>query len=436
MTLRPKNANSGIAIVGVLLVMVFLGLVTGAAMVGVDAQMKAALQRTNIHESFYTAESGLSRAIFELRRDPAWGAGFSANILDEEPLEMIPGDPDSLFGTYSVALADGGDDVNGWETRWIRSLGKNSFNRAPRVIHGRVTIESPTRFMVMTLGDLRVQQGAEISAGILGTNVIFDPGDGQIVVRSDAENPTTIFYRQNLSGQDHESVMIYGDVEFNKLDFFTFPGVDSNRYRDLALNLAPSGQAVYAEGDLTVDLDNLESLAQGPVDDFEPVLIYAEGDVSIQGEYSRSVLVVAGGNMRLMGSVEPQTPPGPEEPIPQIGLLAGRDVIIPEGALAPGQDMQLEAFIMADGQGDSDGIFYAEGPAAVLGTLNFTGSIAVRGEGDLASAIDMSAFQARAYSFNADLNNNRAIPFLPFIVNLIDWREAGPDSPFPPVPSI
>lgn len=431
MMVQMKESKSGIALVATLLVILLLGMLLSAGMIGVDSQMKTQVQRYDNHEAFYTAESGLSRAITEVRRNPNWGLGVESVWVDEPLQRTEAGD---LFGTYTVSIVNGGiSGPNGWETRWIRSEGRNSLGEAPRVIHARVAIESPTRFMVMTLGDLRVQQGAEIAADILGTNVIFDPGQGQISIRSQGDQPTTIFYRQEVSGQDEDSVVISGDVEFTKLESFTFPGVDKVRYQELAENLVASGQSVYEQGDLVVDLNNLDSLApSGDTEFFQPEVIYAEGDIRIEGRYDRSLLIVSGGNIFLTGDIVAAQLSDELQIAPQIGLLASGDVLIPNGALSDGQDMTVEAFIMADGQGDADGIFMAQGEASSLGTFSFQGSMAVRGEGDLQSTIDMSAFDQRTYSFNPDFNVNRTIPYLPFLVNLIEWREALAADLFPP----
>lgn len=60
-----------------------------------------------------------------------------------------------------------------------------------------------------------------------------------------------------------------------------------------------------------------------------------------------------------------------------------------------------------------------------LDILNFNGAIAARGD-NTQSAVNLNAFKVRNYQHNAQLNSNRQIPYLPFIVNIVSWHEEIP----------
>jgi hypothetical protein len=93
--------------------------------------------------------------------------------------------------------------------------------------------------------------------------------------------------------------------------------------------------------------------------------------------------------------------------------------------------LTIEALVVADGEGNSEGVFKAQSAPFSLDSLNFTGSISVRGDGPSA-AVDMQAFANRQYNFNPQLSSNSTIPFNPFIANVIEWREAELTDQFPP----
>lgn len=435
-----KNSESGFALVATIVLLLFIGLTLSAGMVGVGSQMRLQNERLNSQESFYSAESGVSSAISQIRQSP--DLCLKADPDNETPLivnENIYKDADQsdLFGQFTVSIIyDGLSATNGWDTCWIRSTGLNSLGGSPRTIYVKVSLQNPSKFMILTMGDLQVQEGANIAADILGKNVTLDPGNGQITLDNGTTEPTTVYFLQNRSVINTTNGQINGDYNFQNIASFTFPVVDNNYFRNLAKSLEGTGQGLYANSNLIVDLSNLEQLKpNNDADTFNPAIIFAEGHIRIQGEYSDSILIVSGKNINISGDITAKANNfGLQDP--QIGLLASQNVRIIQNhnGLSKGEDIKLDAFIMADGQGTADGVFQAQGTAGSLGTLEFKGSMAVRGQGNSLSAIDMSAFQNRQYSFNNDFNVNRTIPYLPFSVNVLEWREVEDVNlePFPP----
>lgn len=413
-----KNPRAGLALLTSLFIVVFLSMLLAVAFLRSEMQMRRVTQRKAIQEAFYAAEAGLERAVFELRRNPGWRPASGG----DERLNLVAGDDGTTIGFYSLTIADG-DVFNGWDTLWVRAVGQDSLKDLDRVIIARVIVENPARFLVSTLGELHIGSGANIQADILGQDLYFDvngalpPEDQTITVDGD------VFYIRSITNQNNPAVSYSPGSDIIQSPSITFAGVDVDRYRELANSLQTGGQGVYNAGDLTVDLSNLQALGGGP----QPLLIFAEGNITISGQYDHSLLVVAGGNVYIHDDIsadELQTVR------PQIGIFAKRDLVIPSGAVPAGGDLNLEAFLMADGDGNSEGNFVAEGAKGSLGTLSFTGAIAVRGGGR--TGVDLNAFSARNYTYNTQLTANRSIPFSPFIVNVIQWNEGTLATQFPP----
>ena len=413
-----KNFKQGFVLLSTLFIALFLSILLSAAFISSEMQFKSAIQRISAQTAFYTAESGIQRAIFELRRNPIWGfaEGEAGNpILEDIDLTTEEG---SILGSYTITITDGGE-LNGWQTRWINAEGQDQEQSIRKILKARVRIENPARFLVSTLGTLRIGSGASIEADSLAKDMFFDVNESLPEEQRGIFVDGDIFYIRSITGDDHVAVTITGETL--KTPSITFPGVDLDYYRDLLNDsLVDANEGFLAEGDLVVDLGNLTALISDPPDPYVPQLIMAEGDIYLSGTYDHSLLVVAGGHVYLNGNILPDD----SVPIrPQIGIFAKKDVLIPEDALETGEDMAIEAFILADGDADdAQGIFLAEAAKGSLGTLNFTGAISTRGKGR--TAVDLNAFTTRNYTFNPELNSNRTIPFSPFIVNMVEWIDA------------
>jgi type II secretory pathway pseudopilin PulG len=423
---RELRNNQGFALIGSLMIMLVFTILISVSMIRSDMQLKQANQRRAVHEAFYSAESGIDKAIAELRRNADWDPIDAASDSDpNNSFAELKDDDNKIIGYYRVDVEDGGV-LNGWNTRWIKSIGRDSLNDMTRVIVARVFIENPTRFLISTLGELHIGSGASINADVLGWDIYFDvntslgsPGMN-IIMNGD------VFYISSINGETQQGVQFGSSSQIQQTPSITFAGVDLNRFRSLAQELQMRGEGIYDNGDLRVNLDSVTNPGPGqPV----PKIIFAEGNIDISGNYANSLIVVAGENIYINGSIEASH--ASSLPFrPQLGLLAKQDVIISTNVQTSGGDLNLEAFVMADGGGSTQGEFLAQGAAGSLGTLNFLGSIAVRGQGR--TGVNMNAFRTRNYIFNSELNTNRSIPFNPFIVNLLEWHEAKDNDPFPP----
>ncbi len=432
-----KNNQSGFVLLGVLVIVLFLSIMVGAAMINSQSQLKFSDERVQIHEAFYAAQGGIGRAIFELRSNPDWGLDVSPSpILQDIRLNRVENDNATTISFYTVSVADGGI-LNGFPTRWVKASGRNIDQKVGRNIYARLIVENPARFLISSLGDIHVGSGANVEADMLAKNFNFDVNNSlpqparNINVHGDIFHLEKAFVngvQVNNAAEAHNqnSAIIFDQGnEILNSPSITFTGVDLDRYRHIAQSLQSSKDSYYTSGNVTVNLDHLSDLNGG--NSFTPQIIFADGDINIRGDYSHSLLVVAGKNLYINGRIVPKNGVNSR---PQVGLFAKRDVIIPSGTVGSGGNLDLEAFIVADGGDQSEGVFKAEGGLNSLGTLNFTGAISARGKGRTAG--DLNAFQSRNYTYNPDLTQNRRIPFLPFIVNLVRWQEEPPNpNPFP-----
>ncbi len=421
-----RQSESGFILISAVFVALFLTLLLGAAFMRSQMQIREAAMRRYAQEAFYAAESGVDRALFELRQNPNWtpGAGGFAAVVDE-PLETIPGDATTTIGFYSINVGNGGFLAPLGDTRWVRSIGRDIDNNLTRVILARVLIDDPSRFIMSTPGVLRFKSGSQLDADVLGNELFFDVNTTLPAAQRAIDVNGDVLYINNVNPSDpmaDPDINISGNV--TQYPSITFPGVDLSRYSSLATSNSPLN-GYYSASDLTVDLENLSTLNNDPL--FDPLIIYADGDIRITGEFSDSVVVVASGNIYIEGDIEPDPAHGLAQP-PQIGLFAKQDVIIEDGVVPAGGDLNLEAFVIADGGGSSNGEFNAESTVG-LGNFNFTGSISVRGEGGGTTGIDLSIFATRSYTHNPNLS----VPFSPYIANIISWQESTVADVFPPV---
>ncbi len=388
--------------IGSIFLTLFLGIMISLSFLRADTQGRAVDLRRASEHAFYAAESGIERAIFELRKNNAWSAGFS----DESLLWNT-----QIIGYYTVTVAPGQPFHNA-PTVWIRSIGHDSERLTPRVIFARVFVENPAAYLVFSLSDITFGSGANISGNVLGRDLIFEINyalpDVQrgIVLEDDA-----CYLRQIvLAPADELYVQIQGEKVHSPP--VTFSSVDLNYYRTLAQNngryIGPAdGDDLTYSG--TVNRANLGS---------DNGLIFAEGDIHISGQVDESVLFVAGGNIYIDSDV---TCSGDA----QIGLFAHEDAVIP--ASAP-DTISIDAFIIADG-----GTFRAEGAKGSKGALELTGAIAARGRASEKTVVDLNVYTDREYTHDQALLNNRTIPFIPFITGLLSWQEHSPSDIFPPV---
>ncbi|MBZ0165455.1 MAG: hypothetical protein K8I00_01520, partial [Candidatus Omnitrophica bacterium] len=173
-----KRSSQGYVLLTSLVVALFLTLLLGAAFMQATQQLQESDQRRAVQQAFYTAEAGVDRALFELRRDPDWKPGVNgvASIIAER-LNIVLDDDATTVGFLTVDVADGPDLEDLGETRWVRSIGRDVDTDLERVILARVLIDDPSRFLLSTPGALRFKSGAQIDADVLGKDLYFDVND-------------------------------------------------------------------------------------------------------------------------------------------------------------------------------------------------------------------------------------------------------------------
>lgn len=448
---KNKRSEQGFVILSVMVIAVFLSILLGASMMRSNMHLQETQSRIQVQEAFYAADSGIDRAVFELRRDPRWGLNGEDMCADDgvaDPAKCsasVRNEDGADRGYYDVFLADAGS-WNSWpETRWIRSEGWDAERKIRRVILARVIVQNPSRFMISTLGDLHVVSGAVITADMFSRDVYFDINpnfpDG---MREITINSGKVMYLREAINADHDDIIGQESIVQSETSI-TFAGVDTMRYQALVEELIDQGQGRGCSPNLANPLIlNISDLSN--VTDCEKAeVIFYDGDIQIHGEYDSSRLIVATGNIYIMGNLKaPGDFHDPDTDLskrPQIALLAAKDVIIPSAVVQDtdgmqGQLLTIESFIMADGQGGAKGVLIAEKPKdKVTSSLDFIGSIAVRGR-DMpgVSAVNLDVFKNRNYVHNVvNVGNTGNISYLPFIVNIISWKEVAGSDPFPPI---
>ena len=376
-----------------LVITFFLGVLVSTTLLRAQKELNFADQRVDVSYAFYSAEIGIEKAIFELRRDSAWVAGFGDA---SNPVQVTLSD-NTVIGEYWV---DPANDilpvaVGSWPTAvWVQAWGRNAATpKLTRRLAALIAVQAPTAFFTSTPGDLRIGNGAMIGGDILGMDVIFENSE-PVTVNGN------VWYMRNLSGVD-ATVTITGAVAQSQR--ISFASLDLSYYKGLAQAGVGAG---YYNGNQTFSgtLDNNILNSNG--------LIYVEGDVHIDGTVDKDFLIVATGNIYIDGDLTCSSA-GTENY--QIGLIAAQDVIVASGAP---DTINIEAFVMADG-----GIFEAEGNPGEKSTLDFTGSISVRGKSTSSTGVNLNVYQNRNYGYNIDLSSNRRIPYMPFLVSVLRWVE-------------
>lgn len=394
----------------------FLGIFLSMALLRSQTQL-GSIDRTRAGlYAFYAAEAGIDDAIFQLRNVLNWTAGFL-----NKPLIWQEGTAhQETVGTYTVIINAGLPlPPNNIPTLWIDSTGQ-SIGPAPvanRNLRARVTVENPADFFTSTISDLVFGSGATVGAvgqraNVLGRDITFDINSA--LPAGDPRRKITIYgdveYIRNLVGYPDANGEVVLDAIPTQRPPLTFVGVDLARYRALAQD---SGR--YVNGDLTIagDIDwATMATANG--------LVFAEGNVSIQGNVKESLHIVAAGNIYINGDIVclPDIVTGVQA---QIGLSASQDVII--SASGP-NTINIDAMVIADG-----GIFEAQYPGYPKDALNFNGVIAVRGKIGVDTAISLNVFTTRNLTYDAALQNNPTIPFLAMLVNIVQWQDLDPPPP-------
>ncbi len=395
----------GFVLIGSIFLVLFLGIFLSLALMRSQMQVRLIDTRKASLYAFNAAEAGLNSSLTMLRSDASWAAGYT-----DEPFMWDNAGTSEQVGFYTVSIVV--DSLNP-SVRWILSTGKDINKSVTRVLRAKVVVLNPGSFFASSMSGITIGSGATIEGDLYARDIVFDvneeltdPALRRITVNASVE------YTRSLVGANNPDV-VFNDGQPVKTDPITFTGLDLTRYEQLA---ALNGRVVNGDFSYSGELTKLNLAAPNG-------LVYVNGDAHISGSIIDSLHIVATGNIYIDNNIVAQSSGGVT---PQLGLSAGNDVIIP--ASAP-TNLSVEAFIFADG-----GVFKAEEAATQKGTLNFNGSISVRGRDNADSAINLNAYGNRVYHYNSDLMNMQ-IPFMNYFVNLIDWKEVKSTDPFPPAQS-
>lgn len=447
----------GFVLLAAIFLVLFLGIFLSISLVRSNLQLRMMHSRRASLYAFYAAEAGIDQALYELRRDINWSAGFN----DVPLVWQRQGEAPETIGFYSVQV---GPQilVGSLPGRWIRSIGQDApfatgdprLIDPGRVIFARIVLLSPLDFFASTPGDLRLGSNTTINGNIMGKNLVFDVtptapvGEREITVNGYARYDRVSGGHPGYPDPDGYVVVSGGVIEGDPI---TYVGIDHVTYLDMAQNqnnrYIPSGSAVLQPADAThprpylriegnIDRTNLAT-ANG--------LLYVDADVDVSGDVTESVHIVSTGNIYISGNIHCiQSPTTGIEP--QIGLSASTNVYV--SSSAPSSGFEIQAYIMADGMiTDIDGSgnitstadpaggkFWTQGGANSKDTIEVDGVIVVRGVTDPnSSSIALNTYRDRTYSYNPALRTNLTIPYLTSPYSRVDnWREVSPTEPFPP----
>ncbi|MFP4472640.1 MAG: hypothetical protein ACLFPX_02045 [Candidatus Omnitrophota bacterium] len=424
---RYRNGSKGQALLGALFVIIMVFGYLTAAVIRSNSDMHQAEFRKYSQEAFYAADSGVQWALFNFRRDPSWGwttesgvQTFDINVAAENfsyPVE----DWDCR-----VSVDDGGA-WRGWtRTRLVTSVGRDPGRNVNRTVVARIVVENPARFLVSTLGDLILENGADIHAPILAQNIIFRGPDIDFIDHDVLGIEAKAYYFNAVFGADSTGTPYYSVSDVEETDPIVFSSVDEQYFRTLANDVRLGGMVEYSA--LPEKHMTLQNYSEGFSGEGAG-LIFSEGDVYVQGRYDHSMMVVAKGDIHIAGSLDAQLPDS--GPAPQLALFSRGDILIDDGAVDAEGNLTIEAMLVADGQEDGGdgrsygGVVRALAENNVFNHLNFFGTIAARGEGTEgdSSAVTLSAFRTRSYTFNPALSQDNTLPFnIPHFVNILSWE--------------
>ena len=242
--MKLKNKRGAVLLFS-LVITVFLSTLLAAAIMRTDVQVKEVINRNDLQQAFYAAETGIDIAIFNLRQNAAWKPGHTgfAAIVDQ-PFDIIIAAVTKTIGFYSITVDDA-PAFNGWDSRWITAKGKDANQVLTRTIKARVIVESPTKFLISTLGSLRITSGSSLNADTLAKDVYFDINASLPTPQNQIHVNGDVFYINSKTGESNPAVIFGPGKAVIKSPSITFAGVDLNRYQTLAQNLQQTNLGYY-----------------------------------------------------------------------------------------------------------------------------------------------------------------------------------------------
>lgn len=391
--------KKGYIFVAALFLLAFLGIFISVAVFRSQMLLRLSDTRTFSDQAFWCAESGLEKVLTMVRNDD-----FSPFDTDTRPAkDDILVDESIEGGQIKVTMRDEPSPPDQNSIYWVypvESTGSESGsgNQFQRTINADIYIAAPSLFFISTLGELIFKQGSYADFDVLARVIRFiSPTSGNITINGNA------IYLQSCHGDSDPNVFV-NNVAKGKP--FTFTGLDLDHYR----SLAESDGLVIGTPGVPVDQDIIDGVIDGKTPDNG--VIFVDGNVTVRGTFSKSIIIVASKELRISGNIQP---PATSSPSPQIGLYAGEDIIIK--ATVP-STLVVKAFLRADG-----GVVEAKGGQFSKDNFNFTGAISARGGGENETAVNLSAFKTRTYNFNEELVSANTLPVKDLIADIRNWQE-------------
>ncbi|MDD3375691.1 MAG: hypothetical protein PHY73_08250 [Candidatus Omnitrophica bacterium] len=394
--------KKGMALVGVLLVMLFLGVLMMMAFFSASAYTTSSIVQESSDSALYCAQAGVEETLRQLRN----GAGLNwLGTVDAGGNPIFqdvnnPANPAVPAGQFSIAqvILPGGLIPDGvWFnipfriTGWAPSLDGQIATRTLEVV---VRAMDPATNIFTANAPLTAGAGATIGGNVFAESFAF--------ATATAANPITITgdlnYIRNLSRANQADVDVQGDI--NQVANIVFPSINMNNFASAAPGFNFAGNTSL-EG-WTFDGSTIPG-----------GIIYVDGDLHISGHVAnQSIAIAATGDIYITGDITT------DNNDVQLGLFSDKNVFI---ASSVSGDLNVDAFIMA-----KDG-FEAEYDATnPKDTLNFNGAVCVFGnQVGSTSAIDTSAFTQRNFAYNPQLAANNNIPQMFFFADLIELAVAG-----------
>lgn len=396
-------ASKGIVMPSVLFIMLLLGTLLAVAFLRLDGELEGVMAQSRSTRCLFIAEAGLERTISILRTTPNWRDGFANELFED-----ISG---NTAGYYTVGFVSETAEPP-WTRIFVTSTGMLAAGdfEYSRTIQAEILTANPAEFFAFTTDKAKITNMADIQTGKLYARELefsislLSPNDLTI-------SQPTYYLEGPPTEVDPNGVGTSPDIVFTmaptELDNpVAFPGLDTDYYKQLA-DPDQGGNGRYYSGDETFDGISLEEGENG--------VIFVDGDARIQGEIEDPVVVVASGNIYITGDIT-WTEDGGGNPVGKLGLFAKDDIYIAEEAPA---DINIRAQLIADG-----GIFETKGITGAKNTLNFTGSMAIRGGKDKEyGAVDLSVYGIRTYNYDPTLMQFPALPYVTYIAHLDSWKE-------------
>lgn len=431
--------KKGFILLASIFLVLFLGIFLGISLMRADLQLRSMEYRRASLYAFYAAEAGIDEAVFELRKNLNWNAGFTNRSL----VWQMPDQVSETVGDYTVTVASA-LLIGNVPSVWVRSEGRNnpvgSQVQITRVIFARIALMTPADFFASTPGDLRLFSNLNMTGSVYGRKIIFDVDYSRKhderfirVTRNvnydNVQGGYTYYPTSPPSGQP--AVQTYVNVGgLTPVDPITYVGLDLATYKDIAQN--QGGKYILNPDDGDADTyEHAFECCSGDINWQNPNittyngLVYIDGDLRIKGHVTESIHFIASGDIYIDDNItsDPDLVTGLE---PQIGLSSAKDVFI--NSIAPSNRLEIDAYIMADG-----GVFTAKGGANTKQDLIVEGVVVVRGREGVTSSIALNVYRNRIYTHDAQLRTSMNIPYLthPY-VRVYSWKEVKPTDQFPP----